>query len=106
MSDAKPLPPVKPLPPARPRRIALPVTLFCLTVCTTFFTGAALFAPHSIVEACLNTHDFQPFRRTIISHWPNGVTYTLALLGILLAHEMGHFVATLLYRIQIGRAHV
>jgi membrane-associated protease RseP (regulator of RpoE activity) len=38
-------------------------------------------------------------RRTLIAHWMDGLTYMAAVLVILLAHEMGHFVAALRHRI-------
>lgn len=38
-------------------------------------------------------------RRTLYVHWQDGLIYMGCLLGILLAHEMGHFLATVRYRI-------
>jgi membrane-associated protease RseP (regulator of RpoE activity) len=38
-------------------------------------------------------------RYTILSNWQQGLTYMVAVLAILFAHEMGHFITTLLCRI-------
>ncbi len=38
-------------------------------------------------------------RRLLIRNWDQGMVYMFAVLAILLVHEMGHFVATLIYRI-------
>ncbi len=38
-------------------------------------------------------------RLTLVQHWQDGLVYMVCVLAILLAHEMGHFLATLRYRI-------
>jgi membrane-associated protease RseP (regulator of RpoE activity) len=38
-------------------------------------------------------------RRAILVHWQDGLTYMVCVLAILLTHEMGHFLATVKYRI-------
>jgi Zn-dependent protease len=93
--------PIEPLPP-RPRRVRLPIILFVLTCFSTFFTGLTfwqpelyLFGPHDATAAVV---------AALAEGWSspalqNGLTYMLAVVGILLAHEMGHFVMTLRYKI-------
>jgi membrane-associated protease RseP (regulator of RpoE activity) len=44
--------------------------------------------------------DFMPLRATIYSGWRQGLLYMACVLAILLAHEMGHFVMTLVYRVR------
>ncbi|HEY6565396.1 MAG TPA: site-2 protease family protein, partial [Pirellulaceae bacterium] len=39
------------------------------------------------------------FRWMIVANWEQGLAYMVAVIGILLTHEMGHFIATLIYRI-------
>jgi membrane-associated protease RseP (regulator of RpoE activity) len=45
--------------------------------------------------------DYAPvyFRLTILQHWQDGLTYMTCLLALLLAHEMGHFLMTVYYRV-------
>jgi len=38
-------------------------------------------------------------RAQIIQNWPNGLIYMVCVIGILLTHEMGHFLATIYYRV-------
>lgn len=40
-----------------------------------------------------------PVRETLVRHWSDGLIYMVAVLAILLTHEMGHFLATVYYRI-------
>jgi membrane-associated protease RseP (regulator of RpoE activity) len=41
-----------------------------------------------------------PFRRSVYTHFSEGLLYMACVLAILLAHEMGHFVMTLVYRVR------
>ena len=80
----------------RKRRVWLPVILFVLTCVSTFWAGASwwvpanyLFGPDAGIEV----------RRTLLVHWADGLIYMACVLAILITHEMGHFLATLRYRI-------
>ena len=79
------------LQPVRRRRIRLPIILFLLTCLSTFWVGSALWCPEQ----------YLPFdwRLAFIANWQNGLSYMLAVLGILMFHEMGHFLMTVRYRI-------
>ena len=81
----------------RNRRIGLPISLFLITCLTTFWAGAThwvLFIPDP------PGLDHQTTLWWVIqNNWRAGVIYMAAVLAILLTHEMGHFIATLLYRI-------
>jgi len=79
----------------RRRKVTLPVILFLLTCVSTFVTGALHFAPVLYV----GNGTMHLARRFILTHWQDGITFMLCVLGILLAHELGHFIATVLYRI-------
>ena len=39
------------------------------------------------------------FQQTLANHWMAGLAYMVAVMGILVAHEMGHFIQALRYRI-------
>lgn len=73
------------------RRIGLPIALFAATCLSTFMAGmnasvAELFRPN--VLAALLTEQ-----------WRSGLLYMAAVMGILLAHEMGHFLQAVRYRV-------
>ena len=76
----------------RRRRLALPIFLFVITCVSTFWAGASNWQPLSVSDG-INA------RRTVLRHWDQGLTYMGCVLAILLAHEMGHFLATVKYRI-------
>ena len=78
------------------RRVRLPVTLFLITCVSTFWAGVTswqpyLYMPGGGIELS--------YRRLILRHWDQGLTYMGCVLIILLTHELGHFFATVLYRI-------
>jgi membrane-associated protease RseP (regulator of RpoE activity) len=86
----------------RRRRLRLPVILFLLTCCSTFFVGATRFVPQHYLGqgfTSFTEFDLMPVRRVMVRNWQSGLLYTALVLGILLAHEMGHFIATVRYRI-------
>ncbi len=76
--------------PASRRRIRLPLILFIATCLSTFWVGANHWFP---------LPGMGTVRQSLLAHWQDGLIYSGCLLTILLAHEMGHFVATLRYRI-------
>ena len=80
----------------RRRRKVLPLVLFLITCVSVFWAGAGRFAPHMYL---LSDDDLIGARQTVLANWQNGLVYMACLLGILFFHEMGHFVATLFYRI-------
>lgn len=106
-------------PPVRKRRVRLPVILFFATCVSTFLAGMTNWQP---LEAIINLfawsspaamgipHAFDSFisspsiemRRDLIHYlagWKSGLLYMAAMLGILFAHEMGHFLMALRYRV-------
>ena len=105
-------PAIEPPPPRRRRRIGLPIVLFVLTCLSTFLAGATHYVPgvlfwQSIENPFLRglptvgeLFDFMPLRKAIYSNAPQGLLYMACVLAILLAHEMGHFVMTLIYRVR------
>lgn len=73
------------------RRVKLPLILFVVTCFSTFWVGITNWVP-----TLLLTTDI---RMQVVAHWQQGLIYTGAVLAILLTHEMGHFIATLIHRI-------
>lgn len=77
--------------PGRRRRIGLPLLLFGATCASTLFAGASDWEPF--------LGDAQAAGEVLFRHWPQGLLYMAAVMGILLTHEMGHFVFALRHRI-------
>ena len=75
------------------RRIKLPLILFIATCLTTFWAGCKGWAPGFVIL------DFEKAAILIQNYWPDGLLYMVAVMSILLAHEMGHFVQTVRYHI-------
>ncbi len=99
MDEYQPSRPINPLPMYRPRRrVALPVVLFLLTCASTFWAGTAI-EPWQYLETSLESSSLMPIRRVILANYADGLAYMATVLGILFAHEMGHFLATVFYRI-------
>jgi membrane-associated protease RseP (regulator of RpoE activity) len=66
----------------------LPLILFLLTCASTFFAGGA------------RTPDAPMWSYAITFDWSDGLAYMAAVMGILLAHEMGHFLQAVRYGIR------
>jgi membrane-associated protease RseP (regulator of RpoE activity) len=95
---------VPPPPPKRPIWTAL--VLFFLTVLTTLAVGAQLAITYANdQEPFANVEN--PFTMILgpLNH-PNllllGIPFSFTLLGILFAHEMGHYIACKLYKIDVS----
>ena len=75
--------------PARPyrRRVFLPTTLFVATCASTFWVGTT--------DWLQIFHDPAHHSSAILDLWRQGLVYMIAVMGILLAHEMGHFLVAL-----------
>jgi membrane-associated protease RseP (regulator of RpoE activity) len=77
------------------RRTMLPIVLFLATCVSTFWVGAAEWQP--LEEQYMGT--YAAMWHTVRVNWPTGLQYMVAVLAILLTHEMGHFLQTVKYRI-------
>jgi Zn-dependent protease len=95
--------------PRRRRRFGLHLVLFLLTCASTFFVGATGWMPwESLSVASVSIRPSSdpdpyfllPVRQMILSHWQDGLIYMGCVLAILLTHEMGHFVMTVIYRVR------
>ncbi len=72
------------------RRVVLPVMLFLATCVTTFAAGAYGWKTVGLDDTFLGLAR---------SNWRQGLEFMAAVMAILLAHEMGHFLMTVRYRI-------
>jgi Zn-dependent protease len=107
---AEPLDETQPPRRAYRRRVGLPLGLFLLTCASTFLAGATQYMPmeHGFAAIGLDimrnfepiTPTLMPLRRALYSNWQEGLLYMGCVLAILMTHEMGHFVMTLIYRVR------
>ena len=81
-------------PPRRPARRFLHLILFLLTLFSTTVAGAVLSGPEPFSFHLLARIARSP------GTWVSGLPYSLSALFILGCHEMGHYVACRLYRID------
>ena len=88
------------------RRIVLPLLLFIATCVSTFWVGAAKWSPVGPLAASVVSNDYQgvgldfsEVRRLVLLNWDIGLAYMFCVILIIFLHEMGHFVATLVYRV-------
>ncbi len=91
------VPSVLPAPPARKRTWPLALVLFLLTCFSTFWSGA--FTNSRLDLTPWIDWGVADLVMLAVSRWDMGLEYMLAIMGILLAHEMGHFVTARWYRI-------
>jgi membrane-associated protease RseP (regulator of RpoE activity) len=75
------------------RRVMLPVMLFVATCASTFFAGATEWMPSLVMQIPGGVE------QAITQNWPQGLIYMAAVIGILLTHEMGHFLQAVRYHI-------
>lgn len=99
--------------PPRGRRVAMPVILFLATCLSTFWVGAVAWRPIFHLEALYrgigvfveNLPQGSPMAAlwealaVADMKWQQGLLYMGAVLGILLTHEMGHFLMAVRHRI-------
>jgi membrane-associated protease RseP (regulator of RpoE activity) len=76
----------------RQRRVALPAVLFLATCVSTFLAGALDWNPLAQLES-------NQAERVLAAKWLQGLIYMAAVIGILLTHEMGHFLQTVRYHV-------
>jgi membrane-associated protease RseP (regulator of RpoE activity) len=74
------------------RRRVLPIFLFVATCLSTFWVGAADWRPQDYASS-------GGIEQAIAANWRQGLTYMSAVVAILLAHEMGHFLQTVRFHI-------
>ncbi len=93
-------PPVEapPSPRRRQPRVVLPLLLFLATCVSTFVVGAEMFGERVLREIPVEIDGRNVIHRQLVTDWTSsktplaGARYALALMSILLAHEMGHFL--------------
>lgn len=79
----------------RRRKFLIPLLLFLATCASTFWVGVAGWEPLR-PDLVGNSRALQA---TLHANWPRGLAYMASIIGILLTHEMGHFLMILRYHV-------
>ncbi|MDY0000298.1 MAG: site-2 protease family protein [Polyangia bacterium] len=88
-------------PPRPPRRsLLLHLGLFLATCVTTTFVGL-LYAGSPAPELLMGGEGFEQGGLDL-ENWWRGLVFSATLLGILLTHEMGHFLAARIHRVDVS----
>lgn len=84
------------------KKIWLNVLLFVLTAFSTFYVGISLSFNYKNAEIFVQNSEFSPDLSVVFSPEVIGLSiiYAAVLLGILLGHELGHFLTCRYYRIN------
>jgi len=105
----RPQPPAGWGPPETPvikpgkRKTLLPLVLFLLTCASTFWVGVARWSPITpwipYFSSGGQQHTLLGVRKVILENWDIGLAYMSCVILIIFLHEMGHFIATLYYKV-------
>lgn len=82
------------------RRWKLPVLLLLASIVSMTWAGLTVWAPVETLETAFLNGSMFEVRRSILANWFPGLLFSLALTAILGSHELGHYIATRLYRIR------
>ena len=83
--------PPRPRPSARRPRRFLPLMLFLATCLSTFVVGGQMFGRQRLVPNSF-VDEAPTLQIEVVSMLTGGLKYSLSLMAILVAHEMGHFL--------------
>lgn len=83
------------------RKTVLPIVLFVLTCLSTFLLGVSLWNTDFFItfSNAVWNRDLVEIRQMLLANWDTGLIYMSCVMLILLLHEMGHFVMTIVYRV-------
>ncbi len=87
-------------PPANPRRMhRLAFWLLVATILSTFWAGVGAWVPSTPFDLAAQQDSLMPVRQALLANWLGGLKFSLGLMAILGAHELGHYVLTIIYRV-------
>jgi Zn-dependent protease len=87
-------------PPEDKRRIhRIALWLAIATVLSTFMAGVGAWVPQALIGQSQLMGTMMPIRQAILANWIDGLQFSLGLMAILAAHELGHYIMTLVYRV-------
>ena len=84
---------------ARPRWL-VPLLLLLATLISMTWAGIAAWSPMGLLGNAYESGSLFEVRRHVLANWIPGLLFSVSLTIILGAHELGHYFATRIYRIQ------
>ena len=78
----------------------VPLMLLLATLLSMTWAGIAAWSPMNLIENAFNSGSLFEVRRHVLANWLPGLLFSVSLTIILGAHELGHYFATRIYRIQ------
>ncbi len=87
--------------PREPRpRWLVPLLLLVATLLSMTWAGISAWSPMHLIGQAFERGSLFDLRRHILANWYPGMLFAVSLTIILGAHELGHYFATRIYRIQ------
>jgi Zn-dependent protease len=77
-----------------------PSLMFALTALSTIWVGLVAWSPDSVLMQAYEDGSAHIVRRCVLANWQTGLLFSASLLGILLAHEFGHYCMMRWYGIR------
>ncbi|MEQ1825038.1 MAG: site-2 protease family protein [Pirellula sp.] len=78
----------------------VPTMLLVATLVSMTWAGIAAWSPAYLLGKAFEDQSLFEVRRHVLANWLPGVVFSISLAIILGAHELGHYFATKIYRIQ------
>ncbi len=83
----------------RPRIHRVAFWLALATIVSTFWAGVGAWMPTTPLAMAFEQSSWMPVRQALLANWSAGLQFSLGLMAILVAHELGHYVMTIIYKV-------
>lgn len=84
----------------RGRMSRIAMWLAFLTIVSMFWVGVTAWSPVIVLQECISFGTLMPIRRVLLANWIDGLQFSLGLMAILVAHELGHYFTAIYYRVE------
>lgn len=99
-SRTEPERPAEPPRADKPKRIhRIAIWLAIATILSTFWSGVGAWIPYYPIALSWQLESYMPVRQAILANWMGGLQFSVALMAILIAHELGHYILTIVYKV-------
>lgn len=85
--------------PRKSRIGRVAIWLAIATILSTFWAGVVAWEPFGLFGPSMQLDSWMPFRQALLANWLGGLQFALGLMAILVAHELGHYILTIVYRV-------